>query len=227
MRVSEQENVPVRKLAIWGASGHALVVADIVRLQGDYELIGFVEDLDSTRHGAEFNGLTVFGGIEKLDELRDMGVGHLIVGFGNCAARLKTSELIREKGFELATAIHPKAVVATDVVVSRGSVIAAGVVINPGARIGESVIINTGATVDHECFLEAGVHVSPGAHLAGNVSVGQTSWIGIGAIVSDHIRIGSNTVIGAGAVVMQDIPDGVVAYGVPARVVKRVDGNSQ
>lgn len=215
-----------RKLVIWGASGHALVVADIVRLQGDYELIGFLDDVEPERHGTEFDGLPVLGGREKLDELKEMGVNHLIMGFGNCAARLKFSALVREKGFSLASAIHPGAIVAGDVVISPGTVIAAGVVINPRANIGESVIINTGATVDHECSIEEGVHLCPGVHLAGNVSIGRASWIGIGTIVSDHLRIGANTVIGAGAVVMHDIPDNVVAYGVPARVVKKVNGNS-
>ena len=215
-----------RKLVIWGAAGHALVVADIVRLQGDYELVGFLDDVDSTRRGTEFSGLPVFGGKEKLDELRDKGVGHLIVGFGNCEARLRTSALIREKGFATATAVHPKATIASDAVISPGTVIAAGAVINPRATIGENVIINTGATVDHECSIEEGVHICPGAHLAGNVSIGRATWIGIGAIVSDHLRIGANTIIGAGAVVMTNIPDGVVAYGVPARVIKSINGNN-
>lgn len=214
-----------RKLVIWGASGHALVVADIVRLQGNYELMGFLDDVKPERHGTEFNGLPILGGREKLDELKDMGVSHLIIGFGDCASRLKSNALIREKGFSLATAIHPKAIVAGDVAVSPGTVIAAGAIVNPGAKIDENVIINTGATIDHECSIEEGVHLCPGTHLAGNVSIGRATWIGIGTIVSDHLRIGANTVIGAGAVVMHDIPDNVVAYGVPARVVKRVNGN--
>jgi UDP-N-acetylbacillosamine N-acetyltransferase len=213
-------------LVIWGASGHARVVADIVRLQGTYDLVGFLDDTDPGRHGSEFDGLTVLGGSEKLDELKEIGVSHLIIGFGDCAARLKASALVREKGFSLATAIHPKAVVAGDAVVAAGTVIAAGAVVNPGATINENVIINTGATVDHECNIEEGVHVCPGVHVAGHVNIGRASWIGIGAIVSDHLRIGANTVIGAGAVVVHDIPDNVVAYGVPARVVKKVNGHA-
>ncbi len=188
-------------------------------------MVGFIDDLDPAREGTQFDGLPIFGGRNKLDELQQLGVTHFIMGFGDCAARLKTSALIREKGFSFATAIHPQAVVATDVAVPPGTVIAAGAVINPGAKIGESVIVNTGATVDHDCYIEEGVHLSPGVHLAGNVSIGRASWIGIGAIISDHLRIGANAIVGAGAVVLQDIPDDVVAYGVPARVVKRVNGN--
>jgi acetyltransferase-like isoleucine patch superfamily enzyme len=47
-------------------------------------------------------------------------------------------------------------------------------------------------------------------------------WLGAGVVVTDGVRIGRNAVIGAGAVVTRDIPAGVVAVGVPARVVKTI-----
>ena len=62
--------------------------------------------------------------------------------------------------------------------------------------------------------------ISPGAHLAGNVKVGELSHIGIGASVIQGVKIGRNVIIGAGAVVINDIPDSVTAVGVPARVIK-------
>jgi acetyltransferase-like isoleucine patch superfamily enzyme len=49
------------------------------------------------------------------------------------------------------------------------------------------------------------------------------SWIGIGAVVIEGVRIGEGSVVGAGAVVLRDIPEGVVAYGTPARAVRKVD----
>jgi UDP-N-acetylbacillosamine N-acetyltransferase len=100
--------------------------------------------------------------------------------------------------------------------------LAAGSVVNPGATLGRNVIVNTCASVDHDCVLEDGVHISPGAHLGGGVTVGRGTWIGIGAVVRDHVMIGAGVTIGAGAVVVKDIPDGVMAYGVPARVVKEI-----
>ncbi|HKP54367.1 MAG TPA: acetyltransferase [Chloroflexia bacterium] len=207
-------------LVIWGASGHALVVADIVRLGGKYEIAGLLDDVGLDRRGAEFAGSTVLGGREQLDALYDGGTNHLIVAIGDCEARLQLAELARSKGFHLATAIHPRAIIAGAVSIGAGSVIAAGAIINPGCRIGENVIVNTGATVDHECVIGDGVHIGPGAHLGGRVEVGRASWVGIGATVIHQVRIGAGTIIGAGAVVVSDIPDNVVAYGVPAKVVK-------
>jgi UDP-N-acetylbacillosamine N-acetyltransferase len=216
-----------RKLVIWGASGHASVVADIVRSRGEYEIAGFLDDTSPGRSDAEFCGASILGGREQLDTLLREGIDHLIFGFGNCEARLRLSGLARAKGFTIATAIHPGAVVASDVTVGYGTVVAAGAVINPGAQIGNNVIVNTCASVDHHCVVGDGAHICPGARLAGNVSVGRAAWIGIGATVVDHARIGARATIGAGAVVVDDMPDGVVAYGVPARAMRKVKPGDQ
>jgi acetyltransferase EpsM len=79
--------------------------------------------------------------------------------------------------------------------------------------------VNTAASVDHHCSIGDAVHIAPGVRLAGNVKIGQGAWVGIGATIIENVRIGDGAVIGAGSVVVEDIPDAVVAYGVPARVV--------
>jgi UDP-N-acetylbacillosamine N-acetyltransferase len=210
------------KLIIWGASGHALVVADAVRAREEFEIVGFLDDVSLERAGSRFCGATILGGREQLDTLAREGVNHLIFGFGNCQARLALSELARVKGFQLATVVHPRAVLAADATLGRGTFIAAGAVVNPATRVGENVIINTGACVDHECLIEDGAHICPGVHLAGRVSVGRGAWVGIGATVLDGVNIGAASMVGAGAVVLKDIPDGMLAYGVPARVIRKM-----
>lgn len=212
-----------RKLVVWGASGHAAVVADVIRCQGQYEIAGFLDDLSPQRKGSRFCEAPVLGTREDLDALLQAGVDYLIPGFGNCEARMRVSELARRKGFKIATAIHPSATVASGVEMGDGSVVIAGAVINTCARIGGNVIVNTCASVDHHCVLEDGVHIAPGARLAGSVRVGRAAWIGIGAVVVDGVRVGPGAVVGAGAVVVRDVPEGVVAYGVPARAVRKVN----
>jgi maltose O-acetyltransferase len=58
--------------------------------------------------------------------------------------------------------------------------------------------------------------------LARPVSIGANVWIGAGAIVCPGVTVGDDTIIGAGAVVTRDVPPGVVAAGVPARVVREL-----
>jgi len=88
------------------------------------------------------------------------------------------------------------------------------------SRIGDQCIINTRALVEHDCVVENGAEIGPGAVLCGRVRVGAHSWIGANATIRPSITIGANTIIGAGAVVVKDIPSGVLAVGVPAKVVR-------
>ena len=54
----------------------------------------------------------------------------------------------------------------------------------------------------------------------GKIVVNDHAWLGVGVIVLSGVCIGKGAVIGAGSVVTDDIPEGGVAVGVPARVVK-------
>ncbi|MDB9375010.1 acetyltransferase [Nodularia sphaerocarpa] len=210
---------------MWGASGHSLVVADIIRLQNDYTIIGFLDDVNYHLHGKTFCGSIILGGREKFDQLHNDGVEYSLIAVGNCQARLELSKLLQKNCFLLANAIHPLSIISRDVTVGFGTVVCAGAVINPGGKIGNNVIINTSSSVDHECIIEDGVHIGPGVHIGGRTTIKQGTWIGIGATVSDRITIGSNSIIGAGSVVVRDIPSHVVAYGVPAKVMKNIDSS--
>jgi UDP-N-acetylbacillosamine N-acetyltransferase len=208
------------KLIIWGAGGHAMVVADIVQQIKTYEIIAFVDDVNTARRS--FLGLPVITQQKKLGSLLAGGTTELIVAVGDCQVRLGLALRAKKMGFRLALAIHPRAIVSPTATIGRGSVIVAGAVINPQAAIGENVIINTGATIDHQCVIEDGVHICPGVHLAGKVTVGRGSWIGIGSTIIDNIRIGTGAFIGAGGVVVNNIPAGVLAVGLPAKVVRKL-----
>ena len=213
------------KLVIWGTSAHASLVVEIIRSRGEYELVGFLDDVNPERHGRQFCQAPILGGREQLDRLQQLGVHHLIFGFGNCAERLRLSKLVRNKGYSLAKAVHPQAVVASGASLGPGTVIRAGAVIDPGVKIKANVIVSASTLVAHGSLLGECTLISGGATVGGSVTVGRSTWIGLGAIIKDHVHIGEHCVIGAGAVVLSDIPDGVVAYGVPAKIIRRVDTN--
>jgi len=213
----------LRKTVIWGASGHARVVADVLRLAGGHELVGLLDDVNPERAGSMFFGLPVLGGKEVIENLIREGVTHTIAGFGDCQGRLQIADYALSHFLSLTIAIHPHSVIGVDVPIGDGTMVAAGAIVDIGAWIGENVILNAGCYVGHDSVVKDGVHICPGVHLAANVSVGRGTWVGIGSTVINGIRIGAGSYLGAGSVVVKDIPDGVLAYGVPAKPVRKVN----
>ncbi|MEO1764757.1 MAG: tetratricopeptide repeat protein, partial [Cyanobacteria bacterium J06629_18] len=72
---------------------------------------------------------------------------------------------------------------------------------------------------DHGMIPGQLIHLQP-LETKGGITVDDGAWLGCGVIILNGVRIGKGAVIGAGSVVNQDIPDGAIAVGVPAKVVK-------
>jgi acetyltransferase-like isoleucine patch superfamily enzyme len=54
----------------------------------------------------------------------------------------------------------------------------------------------------------------------GGITIGDEAWLSVGVTVLNGVQIGSHAVIGAGSLVVSDVPDGAIAVGSPAKVVK-------
>ncbi len=203
-------------IVIFGCGGHGRVVADTLKV-ARAPLVGFLDD----RPPASFiSEIPLLGGRSRLEELEFLKNYEILIAIGEARLRRQLALLVLNRGGQLARAIHPSAVIASDVFIGEGTVIMAGGVINTGSRIGRFVIVNTGATVDHDNLIEDGVHISPGCHLAGNVICRADAFIGTGASIIPRTQIGARAVIGAGAAVISDVPSDALAVGCPA-VVKR------
>jgi len=211
------------RLVIVGAGGHARVLAEIVSLSGKYRLVGFT-DLEANTNRNQLLDLPVLGSDEVLPELLAQGIENAIIGVGSVGdneVRRNLFEEIVRIGFHPAVLVHPKAVISPTARLGRGIAVMASAIINANARLGDNVIVNSGAVVEHDCLLGDHVHVTSGVRLASGVHLGQESHIGLGASVIQGISIGRGCLIGAGAVVIRDIPDHVVAFGVPARIMRK------
>ena len=115
------------------------------------------------------------------------------------------------------------------------AVIMMGAVINIGAEIGAGTMIDMGAILGGRAIVGKNSHVGAGAVLAGviepasaePVRVGDNVLIGANAVVIEGVQIGSGSVVAAGAIVTQDVPENVVVAGVPARIIKEIDAQTQ
>ncbi len=206
-----------KKIFVFGASGHAKVVIDIIEHQGLYD-IAFLVDDDLSLKGTEVYGYPVIGGKQ---ELLANSVQHGIVAIGSNKARRSVALWLVDNNFEFITAIHPAAQIARGVSIGKNSVIMAGAIINSDCTIGSDVIINTKTSIDHDCVIGDGVHIAPGATLCGTVSVGIGSFVCAGSTIIPNLTIGNNVIIGAGSTVIRNLPDNVTVIGSPAKLVKQ------
>jgi UDP-N-acetylbacillosamine N-acetyltransferase len=213
-----QERQGTSKVIFLGAGGIAIVAAEIARSRG-FEIVGFLDDR-AEKHGTVFCGATVLGGFDMLPALRQ-DVVQAVIAFGSCHGRITVAQKVLSYGYSLPNLVHLSAIVSHNTSLGRGAILMPGSIINSGTEVGSNLILNTAASVDHECSIGDGVHIGPGARLSGLVSIGTATWIGIGSIIRESVHIGSNVLVGAGALVLKDIPDGVVAYGSPAKVIRR------
>lgn len=206
-----------KRLVVIGAGGHGKVVAEVAVAAG-YDVLGFFDDF------AKFSPLQKYPLLGKITELpRKAGQGVLaIVAVGDNHRRC---ELVDEISgcVRFAIVIHPSAVISETAQIGEGTVVMPHVAVNAGAQIGRHAILNTSCSVDHDCVLGDFVHISPGAVLCGGVRVGVGTHVGAGAVVIPGCQIGSWSVVGAGSTVVSNIPEKVVAIGVPARVNRRLE----
>lgn len=221
--MSDQAAPVPSQLLIMGAGGHSKVVADTALAAG-YTILGFVDDLAAE---APLPGFPVLGKMDDLASLLNRFPGaETVVAVGDNAVRRRLALRAEQAGAVFATVVHPGTVISPYARIGRGTVVMAGVAVNAGARVDEHVILNTACSVDHDCAIGSFSHLSPGVHLAGTVIVGEGAHLGVGTAVIPGCAIGPWSVVGAGSAVVRDIPSRTVAYGVPARPARSLQGGS-
>jgi sugar O-acyltransferase (sialic acid O-acetyltransferase NeuD family) len=155
---------------------------------------------------------------DELDESHGPERHALFVAVGYRGVNRRRRELCEEarvRGYELASHVSPKALVAPDVEVRENTFVFEGVIVQPFATLGRNVILWSGAFVAHDSAIGDNCFIAPRAAIAGNVRVGENSFVGINATIRDGVSIAPDCVIGAGAVIKHDTRPGEVYSAQP------------
>ena len=207
-----------KHLFILGAGGHGKVAADCALLLGRYLSISFLD----ARY-PQLQQASQWPVVGKGDDLSiyQKADTEFFVAIGDNRTRQKVIKQLQAQQCQLATLIHPTAVVSQTDLVGAGTIICANAVVNIDTKIGIANIINTCASVDHDCLVGDFVHIAPGVRVAGGVSIGDSSFIGIGSVIIPGKIVGTNCTLGAGSTLLGDMADNSVAVGSPAKVIKQ------
>lgn len=204
----------VKRVLIYGAGGHSKTVISLLRLL-DMEIAGIIDD--SVPAGTAVSGVNVLGGADILPQLRRQGIAHAVNavgGIGNYAVRWKIFELLKQEGFEFPTVIHPFAFVEDTVTLADGIQVLAQSYISSESTVGFGTLINAGVIISHDGKIGKCVNLSPGALLAGAVTIEDFAQVGMGATINLGVKVGSRARIGNSAVIKGDVPaDGRVYAG--------------
>lgn len=197
------------RIAIFGTGGMARELADIMRADGNRELV-FVVD-------------TPTGTVDRLKVIvpKELaGNDRLVIALGNSGDRRAVAE--RFAGRQFATVISSAARLSPSARLGEGSVVCDFAAVNNGSIIGRHFQANCFAQVSHDCLIGDFVTFAPHVSCNGWVEIGDDVFVGAGAVIRNgkrdqRLTIGNGAVIGMGAVIVSDVPPGAIMLGNPAK----------
>lgn len=178
--------------------------------------IVFIDDVIGVN---ETYGVKVFTFEELKKEFKPDEI-EIIITVGDPSSREMMYNRVKEAGYKLGTWIDPRADVADSVEIGEG-VIITNSFIGSNIIIGDNSVISNMAMVGHDIVIGKHVNVSAGAFIGGHCNIGDKAFIGPKAALKDSLNIGAEAVIGLNAAVYKDVPDGMLAFGNPARNLTR------
>ena len=211
----------MKNLVLIGGGNQAHYTIDIIEKENKYKIIGIIDSVHNI--GTDRFGYKIIGRQENLIELiKEYNIDVGIISIGDNWSRYYVYNKIVEQvpNFEFANAIHPSVIIGNNVKLGIGVVAMAGVIFNPKSTIGDFTFFATRSQIEHDCVIENFASISAGSVTGGYVKLGKFSAITLGVTVIDRIEIGENTVVGSGSLVVKSLPDNVLAYGNPVKIIR-------
>lgn len=211
----------MKDFVVIGAGGFAretIWVAERMNLQyPQWNILGYADD--GREAGTLVDGYPVLGNLDWLRGQKDRVWA--VCAIGTSSIRQKIWERLADcPAVQPATLVDPAAVIGKNASIGEGCIVCAGTILAIGVKLKSHCVVNLGCVLGHDAAVENYCTLHPRVDLSGNVRVGPCTDIGAGTVVRNGIRIGKDCIIGMGSLVTKDIPDGVVAYGMPCKVIR-------
>jgi len=208
------------KIFIFGAGGFGRevvwLIEDINKVKEDYDIIGFIDENNSLI-GQKINGYTVVGGLDYFIDNPNIAVA---IAVGDPANRLKIFNKLNGLKLTYPNLIHPSVLKGRYIEMGVGNIICAGTILTENIKIGNFCHFNLNTTLGHDTVLANFTTSACSVDFAGYSNTGIGVYFGNKSTILPSIHVGDFSIIGAGTVVNKNIPVGVVAVGIPAKVIK-------
>lgn len=205
------------RIVFLGTGGTAIDFSEAAQASG-HEVLGFLDD----DVNAKQKGLSVLGPLVSWKDMPDDT--KFFLGIGSVSSHQHRLEIVARLGIpeqRFATIVHPCAVLSPSASLGPGCGVLALATLGARVRVGSHVEILQLCLVGHDCCLEDGVILTGGVNLAGSVHVGRCAYIGAGASVKGGVCVGACSLLGMNSTLLEDLPEGTVYAGSPARLVRK------
>lgn len=211
----------MQDIVIIGAGGFGREVKTLIdainKQEKIYNFLGFYDD--GIDNGNTINGFPILGNVSDLNNVsKPLCVA---LGLGDPTIKSKVVALLANVNLSFPTLIHPSVIISEDdVTIGNGCIICAGTIITCNIKIENFVTLNLMCTVGHDTFIDNFASFMPSVNISGEVKIEEKVYVGTGAKIINQLTIGQSTIVGAGAVVSKSLPQFCTAVGIPAKPIK-------
>lgn len=207
----------IKKLTILGKSDAVItMITDNLESDNNFPVIEIINNLNLPIEHSFINPKFITLLKPELESYQDC-----FLGVNKSHNKKKVFEAFNININNFINIIHKTSSISKTTTLGKGCLINSLVSVAAHTKVGDFVSLNRNSSVGHHTIIENYVTIQPGANVCGFVSIGEGTLIGVGANVIDGIKIGKNSIIGAGSVVTKDIPDNVIAYGNPCKIIRK------
>ena len=209
----------MKNVIVYGAGEFGSLISNIISYHSDLNIVAYGDD-DTEKIGQFIDESPVLNDEDLLKFAQENGIKYAISSIGNNKIRAEKYTLLKNKGLQMLSLVHPQALIDTKVTYGDNVIIEMGTAIHTNSSIGNNVFLGGDALIGHHNKIGNHVLVGGNVSFGGSVIVEDYVSIGVGASIKPGVRLGKGSVVGVGAAVVKDVDPGAVVVGVPAKPIK-------
>ena len=203
-----------KKIIIVGAGGLGREVFTWLNSAGlSLQVLGFINDIPNALDGYDYP-VKIIGDIQNHECINE---AVYILAIMTPLGKAKVSALLKAKGCEFMTLVHPTAILGHNVKLGEGVIISPGCILTCDIEVGDFVFLNTQTTLGHDVTVGPYTSINGKVEISGFVEIGEGVTVGSRVVVLPKKRIASGATVGAGSVVVGNINQSITVFGNPAK----------
>ena len=207
----------MKDLIIVGAGGFGREAFSLARylnyLKPRWNIKGFINDIPDALDGHDIDG-KIIGSIKDWQPSENEVFA---MGISSPAGKEKVATLLKARGAQFVTLIHPAALISEYVKIGEGCMINGYATIGTGTKIGN--FVNIAASMVGQDAVIGDYSTTTGYANITNAIIGRKVFVGSHAVILNKLKVGDEAYVGAGSVVITNVKPGTKVFGNPAKKI--------